>query len=81
MRLLAVRLLLRMNFSINPAQMIVGRGSSWSEWESRGTDNIHLIQGLERGTDYAVRMRARNRVGPSRKTGIKIIKTLVKRQR
>ena len=55
--------------------------SSWSEWVSGGTDNFHLIQGLKRGTDYAVRMRAVNDEGPSRETGIKIIKTLGERQR
>ncbi len=52
------------------------RWSSWSTWESGGTDNFHLIQGLSRDTDYAVRMRARNSVGLSNKTGIKMIKTL-----
>lgn len=52
------------------------RWSSWSTWESGGTDNFHLIQGLSRDTDYAVRMRARNSVGTSIVTGIRIIKTL-----
>ena len=52
------------------------RWSSWSTWESGGTDNFHLIQGLSRDTDYAVRMRARNSVGTSNVTGIRIIKTL-----
>lgn len=54
--------------------------SSWSEWESGGTDNFHLIQELSPDTDYAVRMRARNEVGPSNKTGIKIIRTLAKKR-
>ena len=49
--------------------------SSWSEWASGGTDNFHLITGLSRNTDYAVRMRAKNNEGASVITGIRIVRT------
>ena len=49
--------------------------SSWSDWTSGGTDNFTLIQGLSRGTDYSVRMRAVNSVGTSRMTGQDIVRT------
>lgn len=49
--------------------------SSWSDWTSGGTDNFTLIQGLSRGTDYSVRMRAVNSVGTSTVTGQHIVRT------
>ena len=47
----------------------------WSSWTSGGTDNYELITGLKKNRRYNVRMRARNRLGPSSVTGIKIIDT------
>ncbi len=49
--------------------------SEWSEWTSAGTGNSTWITGLNSGVNYAVRMRAVNDIGYSRKTGIDIIKT------
>lgn len=49
--------------------------SSWSDWISAGTGNSTWLTGLSKDTDYAVRMRAVNKIGNSSKTGIKIVKT------
>ncbi len=49
--------------------------SAWSAWTSGGTDNFALITGLNRSTDYAVRMRVRNNEGVSSVTGILITRT------
>ena len=48
---------------------------SWSSWNSAGTDNHEFITGLSPNTKYAVRMRAVNKVGPSKVTGLQITRT------
>lgn len=49
--------------------------SSWSDWISAGTGSTTWLNGLSKGVDYAVRMRAVNAIGSSTVTGIKIVKT------
>lgn len=54
------------------------RWSPWPDddsWESAGTDMYELVSGLRSKTKYRVRMRAKNREGPSGITGYKTVTT------